>query len=172
MALTIEPDEEPTIEPDPSIVNDEPQGSRICLGCGKSIPDYLSGGNRRKYHEECRPSKTQVKSTGNGGRTTSVDTLIGQMTELYAGLGAALSFAPATTKDGFAVAGNATTLAESWRPLIMKDPKIRKMWEKITTGSGWGAVILSHGMVAMAIASNHGVTLPGIRQDAPQETGL
>lgn len=59
--------------------------------------------------------------------------------------------------DGMVVSEKATDLAASWRPLIERDPNVRKMWERLVTGSGWGAVIVSHTMVAVAIASNHGL---------------
>lgn len=74
-----------------------------------------------------------------------------------------MNFVPPIAMDGMVVTVNAHDLAESWRPLILKDANIRKFWERATTGTGWGKVIIAYGMVGMAIASNHGVTLPGMK---------
>ena len=78
-------------------------------------------------------------------------------------MSAGLSFVPALSNDGMVVAVNARTMAESWRALIIRDANIRKFWEKATTGTGWGKVMIAYGMVGMAIAANHGVTLPGMK---------
>lgn len=152
-------DETPPIEP-----GDEPTvltGERICLTCGLPIPDELSGGRRRKYHDGCRPSK-QVNGSGSSGKRTNIDTLMGQIGDLYRNVGIGLAFVPSMALDGMVVAGEADKLAESWRPLIEKDPKIRKAWERITTGSGWGTVIMAHAGIGLQIASHHGVKLPGV----------
>ena len=169
MALTIsESDEPPIVETDPT--NESPpvatDGDKLCLTCGLPI-EYRPGHRRGKYHPECRPTGAQTASTGKGGRSTSIDTLIGQMAGLYRNVGMGIGFFPPTVADGMVIASEAGNLAESWRPLIEKDPQVRKMWEKITTGSGWGMVIMTHAGIGMAIAQNHGFKLPGMPQ-APQ----
>ena len=166
MALSISEDDVPPILDNDTTDNatDAPytSGSRICKTCGLPIPDELSGGGRRKYHEECRPVQGTVKATGKGGRSTNIDTLIQQIADLYRNVGIGLAFFPSMSMDGMVVADQAAKLAESWRPLIEKDPKIRKAWERITTGSGWGTVVMAHAGIGMVIAYNHGLTLPGM----------
>jgi hypothetical protein len=69
------------------------------------------------------------------------------------------------------IAASATQLAESWRPLLESDPKVRKFWQKITTGGGWGAVTLAHGMLAIGIMRAHDISLPSFgKQEQEAET--
>lgn len=152
-------DDIPPIAPEETIYT---TGSRICQTCSLPIPDEMSGGKTRKYHEECRPTPGTSKGSTGGGRKTNVDTLINQMGDFHRNIGLALSFVPTCSMDGMVVAGGAESMAESWRPLIEKDPKIRKAWEKVVTGSGWGTVIMAYSPIALTIAANHGLRLPGI----------
>lgn len=160
MALTISEDDVPPIEPDEptAIFPPAAPGEFICATCGFPI-EFQQGKKRGKYHPECRP--TQTATTSRGSRTTSVDTLISQIADLYRNVGFGVTLIPGAQLDGMAVSMEAGKLAESWRPLIEKDPKIRKAWERITTGSGWGTVVMVHAGIALAIASNHGFKLPG-----------
>lgn len=129
---------------------------RTCKVCGTSI--YYSGrGKPPVYCAEHKP-KAGAASRSSG---KSIDVLIDQMTQLYIGVSAGLKFVPQTAQDGMIIALNAQTLAESWRPLMERDPAIRKFWEKVCTGGGWGAVIMAHAMVGMAIANAHGFSLLG-----------
>jgi hypothetical protein len=57
--------------------------------------------------------------------------------------------------DGMALANGADSLAHSWIVLAQTDPKVRKFLQRITTGSGWGAVILAHTIVALPIIQHH-----------------
>ena len=179
MEITLE-DEVPKEDPYETLVNNpaqpstqpNPQASeKLCLVCGFPI-EYQPGHRRGKYHPECRP--TQSVGTGTAGRRTNIDTLIEQIADLYRNVGIGLAFVPTMSLDGMVVAGESGKLAESWRPLIEKDPKIRKVWERITTGSGWGTVVMAHAGIGLAIASNHGVNLPGLTQppvEAPTDHG-
>ena len=165
MSLTIS-DDVPPIEPD------EPQeltGERICQSCGLPISDELSGGRRRKYHDECRPK--QQATTGKSGRAggVNIDNLIQQMGSFYRNVGIGVTFLPTCQPDGMAITVEAGNLAESWRPLIEQDKRIRDLWVKITTGSGWGTMIMVHGGLALTIASHHGFQLPGMKAVPQQE---
>lgn len=166
MPLVISDDVDPIEPADDSTSTDQPNElGRTCIVCGLDIPDSESGGMRRKKHAACAPSSTvTTKST----KTPSIDTLINQIGNLYRNLGMGVTFVPGLAADGMAVTVEAGTLAESWRPLIEKDPKIRKVWEKITTGSGWGTVAIVHVGLAMTIATNHGFTMPGMEPAAQQ----
>jgi len=132
-----------------------------CVVC--AAPLFYGGrGRKPKYCDDHKPIRT---ATGTGkGSAKNIDVLIAQMTDLYLTMSAGLSFIPAAQADGMIIAVEANRLAESWRPLILRDPKIRQFWEKVCTGGGWGTVLMAHGMIAMAIANNHGVTLPGLKK--------
>lgn len=140
---------------------------KLCTVCGLPI-ERQPGRRRGKYHDACRPANAPQRTTSSGGgRASNVDTLIDGIEQLHIATGAGMGFVPPIAMDGMVVTVNARQLAESWRPLILKDPAIRKFWERATTGSGWGKVVIAYGMVAMAIAGNHGVTLPGMGQTVP-----
>jgi hypothetical protein len=135
-----------------------------CQVCGIALT-YGGRGRKPKFCADHKPIKGTTQARG-----TNIDTLIGQMEEMYAALGAATTFLPPVAADGMIIATHAHSMAESWRPLIQRDPKIRKFWEKMTTGGGWGTVIMAHGVVALAIMQVHNVSLPGMgkRQDINQ----
>lgn len=145
-----------------------PNGTRGCIQCGNPLPAGADG--RFKYCDDCKANKTQGTKQTRQPRAKSLDQLIESIAGLYAGVGMGLSFIPGDgfVQDGMVVGAESRKLAESWRPLCEKDPAIRKAWEKITTGTGWGAVIITHGMVALAIAGNHGVSLPWLPK--PQQS--
>lgn len=136
--------------------------TKLCQVCGLPIERQV-GRRRGKYHDACRPVGSPQR-VSSGGRATNVDTLIDGITQLHIAFGSAVGFFPPTKIDGMVIAASARDLAESWRPLIIKDSDIRKFWEKATTGTGWGKVAIAYGMVGMSIASNHGVKLPGMAQ--------
>lgn len=168
VAITILDDVAPIEPPDQDELPPAASGDRICVACGLGIPnDGSRGYNRRKYHDECRP---QQSNTPRSSRGTNIDMLIGQIADLHRNIGMGLSFVPNMSLDGMAVASEASKLAESWRPLIEKDPKIRKAWERITTGSGWGTVMLAYGGIGLTIASHHGLNLPGMAAVATPQT--
>jgi hypothetical protein len=75
---------------------------------------------------------------------------------MYRGLGFAVGMLDQF--DGIALAQGADSLAHSWIVLAQTDPKVRKFLQKVTTGSGWGAVILAHALVAMPIVQHHNLT--------------
>jgi len=133
-----------------------------CIVCGTALT-YGGRGRHPKFCDEHKPKKSASSRTSGG---IPVDVLIDQIQTLYVAMATGATFTPYAL-DGMVIAENATTLAESWRPLILRDPKIRKFWEKICTGGGWGTVIFAHGLVAMQIAKMHGVAIPGITPTEP-----
>lgn len=147
-------DEQPTDDTQPFTIDGD---MKLCQVCGLPI-ERQPGRRRGKYHDDCRP----VGAAPRQQRTTNIDQLISDIAQLHVAIGAGLGFVPTMAMDGMVISTSATDLAESWRPLILKDKNIRMFWEKFATGAGWGKVILAYGMVGMAIASNHGVTMPGM----------
>lgn len=127
-----------------------------CETCGTPLT-YGGRGRKPRFCADHKPTRAVSKrSTG-----TNVDVLIGQMTEMYAGIGGTIGMFPPLITDGMMVSASANALAESWRPLIMRDSAVRKFWEKVCTGGGWGAVIMAHGFLALGIMRAHNVTIPG-----------
>lgn len=134
-----------------------------CEVCGTPLT-YAGKGRYPKYCNEHKPKPPSQGGTGTSIRATNVDTLIGQMTELYQAVGMGLSFVPPLAIDGMTVTAHSVQLAESWRPLIQRDPKIRKFWEKVCTGGGWGTVLMAHSVVVLAIMQAHDISLPGMKK--------
>jgi hypothetical protein len=127
-----------------------------CEVCATPLT-YGGRGRKPRFCAEHKPKG----SAASKSKATNVDTLIGQITDIYVALGSALTFVPPTAADGMIVATHASQMAESWRPLLIRDAKVRKFWERICTGGGWGTVVMAHGVVALAIMQAHNVTLPG-----------
>lgn len=133
-------------------------GSRFsCEVCGTPLT-YAGKG---RYPRFCADHKPNASSSPKAKGGVPVDILIEQITQLYVGVSVGMTFTP-YAMDGMVVADNASKLAESWRPLILRDARIRKFWEKVCTGGGWGQVVFAHGVVAMQIAQIHGVAIPGL----------
>lgn len=170
MELTIS-DDIPPPNDGASTVTDNGSSSRFsCEVC--SLPlTYAGKGRYPRFCAEHKPGPQRAANT-TGGRTKSIDILISQMTDLYAGVATGLTFLPSekVQVDGMILASGASKLAESWRPLIENDPKIRKFWTRMTTGSGYGAVIIAHVMIALPILSNHGLVPNGVK--SPEPTGV
>ncbi len=144
--------------PSDVLTNNVPNGYS-CRECGTPLV-YSGKGRPPTLCDEHKPKAQQRQSVGR--KTTSVDTLVAQITDLYLGVAVATTmFAPI---DGTIIGENATKLGESWRSLIERDPKVRKFWEKALTGSGYGAVLIAHAMVAIPIMSNHNL-LPNSLKD-------
>jgi hypothetical protein len=150
-------------------ITDEPEDTAPSdLGVGVPLPPTVDGlwcevcsapltyGGRGRKPRFCAEHKPKA-SAPTGKRSNSVDVLIAQIVDFYAGIGTVVTLVPGCALDGMTVAGNATKLGESWRPLIERDPKLRKFWERMLTGSGYGALAFAHIMVALPIMANHGL---------------
>jgi hypothetical protein len=55
------------------------------------------------------------------------------------------------------VSGHAPALAEAWYKLAQENVAVRRILERITTGTAWGGVIVSTGMVVLPLAAHHGI---------------
>ncbi len=141
-----------------TIGTDKESTGFTCQACG--VPIHYGGrGRHPKFCDEHKPKKAASSGRTSGG--VPVDVLIDQIQTLYVAMATGATFTPYAL-DGMVIAENSEKLAESWRPLILRDPKIRKFWEKVCTGGGWGTVVFAHGLVAMQIAKMHGLAIPGI----------
>lgn len=75
----------------------------------------------------------------------------------YVGIGTVLTIHPVTAMDGLTIVTNAEELTESWRQLLDNDAKLRRIMKNLIKGTGWGAVISAHLLVAVPIIKNHSV---------------
>lgn len=144
----------------PPILN---AGAGFCRSCGKEIPKREGPGRQRVYCEDCKPgasSSSKPTSKSSTGRRNSTDQLVSQLADLYRVLGLGIGF-----MDGFsgmAIADRSEDMAESWRTVIDRDPKIRKVLERMVTGSGWGTVVTVHAITLLPILSHKGMLPRGV----------
>ena len=167
MALVQDQDIDPIDPPDISPDVGSGDTERPCATCGLPLPAGAHG--RTKYHAECRPTQQSTPTGRKRAGNVDIDQLVSDIAQLHATVGAGLTYLPPTQRDGMVIAGNATGLAESWRPVLIKDKAVRDFWVKATTNTGWGRIVVAYGMLCIAIAGNHGVKLPGLDMSPPQE---
>lgn len=80
------------------------------------------------------------------------------LTQMYTGMGlAVMPFDPAC---GRVVIENAATCAESLNELAKIDPAVRRVLISLVSSSAWGAVIIAHAPILMAVAMHH---VPALR---------
>jgi len=130
------------------------KGELECEIC--SVPLVYGGrGRKPRYCAEHKPSpgNSNKGTTRKSGAT--VDSLVESIHGMYSMVAMGMTMLPATANDGMIVASKASDLAESWRPLLERDAKVRKMWEKAFTVSGYGTLIAAHLMVILPIAQSH-----------------
>ena len=155
--LPFDDEVENTTAPDVEPFEGNRKGELTCQSCGKQFL-HTNRGRKPKKCLECRgnPEPSSPRNTTSGG-TKKVDGLVSQIETFYLTLGWAGTMVPNgdVHLDAMIVSSNAGAMAESWRPLLENDSKIRAFWSKILNGSGWGQVIMAHGMVANAIVQNH-----------------
>lgn len=71
------------------------------------------------------------------------------------------------------ITNSAPTVAEAWYKLAQESPAVRRVLEKMTTGSAWGAVIFSTGGMVVPLLAHHGL-LPaqvGVLLGGEQDNG-
>ena len=134
-----------------------PSGDMFCEVCGVAL-EYSGRGRKPKRCLEHRANKNS--SSGGGTKVKNVDAMVEAIEEFYLTISTVVGFVPGGQQDMMEIAGNSHKLAMSWEGLLKNDPKVYKMWQRILGGSGWGAVMMSHAMVAYPILMNHGL-VPG-----------
>jgi len=137
-----------------------------CEVCGTAL-EYSGRGRHPKRCDEHRKGGA---SKGSGGtrsfkNAAQLENAIADMYRTAAfGIGIFDQF------DAMAIANSSDKLAKSWITLAESDPKVRKFLEKMVTGTGWGAVIVAHLMVAVPILIHHEKIPTGLMQRmAPKE---
>lgn len=162
MELHISDDTLPVMD---DTVNDESSnptafGELECQVCGKALI-YAGRGRKPRFCEDHKPKGAKSSGSTNRSKGVPIDTLVNNIEQFYMTVGMGLSFLPATQPDSMTVVSSASQLAESWRPAIEANPKIRKFWEKMFTAGSYGTVITAHLIVAIPIMQRHNI-IPSI----------
>jgi hypothetical protein len=122
-----------------------------CSVCGKGI---VRKSNRGRAPTKCDEHKQGgVSSAPKSKQPQTLTALKSSLIEMYTGLGMAVMFV--SNDDGMDIINNADRLASSWITLAQTNEKVKKMLQRITTGSGAGAVIFAHVIVAYPILARH-----------------
>lgn len=69
---------------------------------------------------------------------------------------------PALSADGLVIMQRAQPLSEKLVGVARQNETVYELLKTITTTSVYGALALEVGSIAIAIASNHGLSLPGL----------
>lgn len=107
---------------------------------------------------EPKPEPEPSPSTGRP-RTPAMRALEARVTEMYAlaGMGA---FAVGDQIVSNSILQNAESCADAWITLAERDPKVKRILERLTQSSAWGGVVMAHLGIAIPILSHYGI-LPG-----------
>lgn len=83
------------------------------------------------------------------------------------GMGLATIGAPRT---GMSLIKNAEAIGIEWDKLSRTNPAVRKMLERLTTGGGWGGVLMAYGAVGMVAVEESGILrkIPFLKRLFPQ----
>lgn len=141
-----------------------------CEVCGE--PLTYSG--RGRHPTRCEEHKTRgTASKREPTNTRQVAQIRTAMAQLYEGAGDGIKLIgqlandDALVIDGTLIGSRADVLADEWAKLAATDPKVRATLMKITTGSAWGGVIITHAMLGFAIMSNHKAQPQRVKQPRP-----
>lgn len=151
-ADTITPESVTFLDDVPESGNPRPTSSDLrCLTC--NIPlTYGGRGRKPKYCDDHK--QTTHNAGGGGGRTPNkalVDRAVSQLELAYQLSGSGLVFiAPVS---GQVIARESTKLAESWRPMLESNKKLRDFFIKVEKTAAWLPLIMAHGDVALAIVA-------------------
>lgn len=113
-----------------------------------------------KKARQTREKKTRaVPAMPRGGLKSS-------LTQMYTGIGmAVMPFDPAC---GRVVIENAETCAAALDELAKTNPAVRRVLMSLVTTSAWGAVIMAHAPILMAVAMHH---VPALREKQEKMVG-
>jgi hypothetical protein len=130
-----------------------------CEVCGTP----LNYGGRGRYPRFCDEHKSGSKSSDGTPRKASRGTaqITQSVQQLYEMAGQGLTLIGGFTGDealkldGVIIDDRAPILAGEWAKLAETDPKVREALKKLTTGSAYGGVIVTHLLLVFALAQNH-----------------
>lgn len=88
------------------------------------------------------------------------------LTQMYAGIG--LAVIPFDPSCGRIIIENAETCASSLDELAKTNPAVRRVLLSLVTTSAWGAVMMAHAPILMAVAMHH---VPALRDKQEKMVG-
>lgn len=132
-----------------------------CAVCGIGL---YYGGKGRPPTRCADHKKGSATASGGKRQAPNLKALEDSLTQLYMGLGFGITMV--NSDDGMVVVNHAEKLAASWMPLAASNAKVRKFLQKLTTGTGAGAVVTAHAMVCVAIAANHNLDVVTLMKKA------
>lgn len=138
-----------------------PYRCEICLS-------PLSYGGRGRPPTRCDEHRRQkAKTNAPKSPSGSMRGVEEGLRELYTFIGMGVSMVDPI--DGMTIASQADKLAHSWILAAESNPKLKKTLIKLTQGSGIGAVVIAHAMVAYPILEHHNL-LPRLLSKAEAAT--
>lgn len=96
---------------------------------------------------------SEKKSEPRERKSTEINLIVKGLEQTYSGIGIGLMMV--SPADAAVVANNAHDLAESWRPLLENNAKVRASFRKMMEAGGWSTVIFTHAMILAPILQNH-----------------
>lgn len=152
----------------PSDVQDDPDFS---------VPDHTAsreerrsflgyvGGKKAEDEKPARRGRPPKKPVSRAKKGAFVDPLV----QLY-GV-AALTLMPIDQHCANVILENAESCAEAVDELAYQNESVRRVLDKLVTGSAIGAVMMAHLPIIVAVASHHGAgKLPGLKAVPTEET--
>lgn len=114
------------------------------------------------------PKSDQKSRKSSGGRRKNLKK---PLEDLFATIGTTVyAF---NQVDGTVILQGAPNLAESLDALAREDERVRRVLERMLTGSAWGGVFMAAGAIVLPIMDNHNllpVKIPGLTPDIPDAT--
>lgn len=142
------------------------------LDTGEFTPPSVKGSRPRWWESRPRSEKKTRAPRAEKTRRTAAPKLMPKgglkpaLAQMYTGIGmAVMPFDPAC---GRVIIENAGSCAESLDELAKTNPAVRNLLISLVTTSAWGAVIMAHAPILMAIAMHH---VPALRERQEKMVG-
>lgn len=114
-------------------------------------------------------SNASIAKSHKGGKSR-YDELESDLREVIGAMGLGLYAIPRVSNDGAVLLTHAESLSAKLVALSKKHVEVYRVLKAVTTSSVYGALVVEVGAIMLAIAANHGVNLPGMPTQAPDET--
>jgi hypothetical protein len=125
----------------------------------KLTPNPKAGRERKRWWESKPRAEKKSRGKNKPMPTMPRGGLKPALTQLYTGF--ALAVMPFDPSCGKIILENAERCAESLDDLAKTNPAVRRALLSLVTTSAWGAVIMAHAPILMALAMHH---VPALRE--------
>lgn len=146
-----------TEETDPPYMPEHP-----CPVCGAEVEKLPGQKRRRKYHDECKPTRGATTSTARTVRVTRKDEQAALEVEaaldrVSSGLRKAVMLLSLVDPyDAFVLHVNAPEIVENMRPVLMRFPWLREQASNASAGASIFGLALTVFTTCLPIAAHHG----------------